>query len=595
MASYSLLCLALLQSIRDKLSGYYSSGGCVQDNPLLASSTMQHVRLNLVQPEQRRPVAKRVNEAVTVRLARGGAEQVPNIRIPIEYKNILTLSPPSGITRKRVLIEGVPGSGKTTLVQRMCHDWSIGQFAMDFELVIQVNLRRLPKDQELSLQDLIYTSVADDTVSKEIAHFISSSNGARVLFVFDGYDEISEEARQTSIICDILDGRFAPLSSFVVTTRPVSAEDLYHCVDRRVEICGFGDEEVKDYITKYFASSNPLAGEKLLSTLATRPIIKRLCYVPLLLLMVCFIAAQGGDTPSIPCTMHQLYENIIILTVNYNLKRAGKKQRAGSLRDVIQLCPSFDKLIHLAFEGIERNTIIFSEINFEVDEALHGLVNCIEAQNRYGTITRTWHFLHLTLQEFMAGLTVAAKPPEEQVTFWRNHLNPRYDKYGRFVLAEDRYKTVFLFYCGQNGLSNPDIQRMLLDTLGTGVEPIISEYTPLAELCEAVSESGNEEFAYSILSVCGTTVNVRNLYIQGVGWVVAQYCQRVEGVKLILNGIVQSPFAQFASITSQLEPVCSLSAIHLLHVFIKVLPSPVGKLHIAKLHDRRDFAHGMLR
>lgn len=136
---------------------------------------------------------------------------------------------------------------------------------------------------------------------------------------------------------------------------------------------------------------------------------------------------------------------------------------------------------------------------------------------------------------------------------------------------------------------------MLLDTLGTGVEPIISEYTPLAELCEAVSESGNEEFAYSILSVCGTTVNVRNLYIQGVGWVVAQYCQRVEGVKLILNGIVQSPFAQFASITSQLEPVCSLSAIHLLHVFIKVLPSPVGKLHIAKLHDRRDFAHGMLR
>ena len=540
---------------------------------------MQHVRLNLVQPEQRRPVAGRVNEAVTVRLARGGAEQVPYIKIPIEYGDILTLSPPPGITRKRVLIEGVPGSGKSTLVQRICHDWSVGQFAQDFELVIQVNLRRLPKDQKLNLEDLIYTSIAAADVIKDIVQFISLSNGAHVLFVFDGYDEISEEARQASIICDILDGRFAPLSSFVVTTRPITAESLYHCVDRRVEICGFGDEEMEEYVTKYFASSNPSAGEKLLSMLATRPSVKTLCYVPLLLLMVCFIAAQGGDTPEIPSTMHQLYENIIILTVNYNLKRAGKKQHASSLTDVRRLCPSFDKLIHLALEGIEKNTIIFSDVNFEVDEALHGLINCIEAQNRYGTVTRTWHFLHLTLQEFMAGLAVAAKLPEEQVIFWRNHLNPRYDKNGQFVLAEDRYKTAFLFYCGQNGLKNPDIQKMLLDTRATVAEPI-SKFSPLAELCEAAFESGNEEFARSILSICGTTVDVQNLYIQGVGWVVDQYCQHEEGVRLILSGVVQTPFSQFSSIASQLEHVSSLAAIHLLDVHIKVLPNPVGKLHI---------------
>ena len=539
---------------------------------------MQHVRLNLVQPEQRRPVAGRVNEAVTVRLARGGAEQVPYIKIPIEYENILTLTPPPGITRKRVLIEGVPGSGKSTLVERMCHDWSDGHFAQDYKLVIQVNLRSLPKDQKLTLEDLIYTSVADDAVIQEIIHFISSSHGADVLFVFDGYDEVSEETRQKSIICDILEGRLAPLSSFVVTTRPISAESLYHCVDRRVEICGFGDEEVKEYVTKYFASSNPSAGKKLLSILATRPNIKRLCYVPLLLLMVCFTAAQGGDTLDIPHTMHQLYENIIILTVNYNLKRAGKKERASSLGDVIRLCPNFDKLTRLALDGIEKNTIIFSMIGFEVDKALHGLVNCIEAQNRYGSITCTWHFLHLTLQEFLAGLTVAKKPPEEQVLFWRKHLNPRYDKEGRFVLAEDRYRTAFLFYCGQSGLSHPGIQRMLLDTLDRVVDPTISEYTPLAELCEAASESGNKEFAHAILSVCGTTVDVQNLYIQGVGWVVAQYCQQVEGVRLILSGVIQSPFSQFSSITSQLEPVCSLVAVHLLHVHIKVLPDPVGKL-----------------
>ena len=573
----------LLQSLRTKLGCYYPRG-CVQDNPLLASSTMEHVQLNLVQPQQRRPIAGRESEAVTVRLATGGAGEVPDVRTPIEYENILSLSLPPGTARKRVLIEGVAGSGKTTLVQRICHDWSVGRFAQDYELVIKVTLRSLPKNHELSLEDLIYTSVSDGSVVEEIVQYITTKQGADVLLVFDGYDEMTEERRQKSIISEIMAGRFAPLSSFVVTTRPISAERLYDCVDRRVEICGFGDEEVEEYITKYFASSNPSAGEKLLSALATHPSIKRLCYVPLLLLMVCFTAARGGDTPEVPPTMHQLYERIIILTVNYNLERAGKKERARSLQDVMQLCPSFDKVCLLALEGIENDTIIFSNISFEVDTALHGLVNCIEAQDRFGTTTRTWHTLHLTVQEYMAGLAVAKKSPEEQIELWRNHLKPRYDKWGRFVLAEDRYKSTFLFYCGVSRLGNPGIQRMLLDTLGTVVQPAISVYTPLAELCETASESENEEFAHSILSVCGTTVEVQDHNLQGVGWAVAQYCQRVEGVRVTLGRLSVITFPQLSNFVSQLEPVCSLAAIHL-NISLPTPPAPVGELRSARLHE----------
>ena len=300
--------------------------------------------------------------------------------------------------------------------------------------------------------------------------------------------------------------------------------------------------------------------------------------------MVCFTAARGGDTPEVPPTMYQLYERIIILTVNYNLERAGKKERARSLQGVMQLCPSFDKVCLLALEGIENDTIIFSNISFEVDAALHGLVNCIEGQDHFGTTTRTWHTLHLTVQEFMAGLAVAKKSPEEQVEFWRNHLKPRYDKEGGFVLTEDRYKTTFVFYCGVSDLGNPGIQRMLLDTLGTVVEPAISVDTPLAELCEAASESENEEFEHSILSVCGTTVEVQDLNLQGVGWAVAQYCQRVEGVRLTLGSPIVTTFSQLSTFVSQLEPVCSLAAVHL-NIYRRAPPAPVGELRSAGLHE----------
>ena len=278
-------------------------------------------------------------------------------------------------------------------------------------------------------------TVADDADIQEIVRYVLLHQGAGVLFVCDGYDEMSEEMRQKSIICDILNGRLAPLSSFVITTRPISAESLYSCVDRRVEISGFGDEEVEDYITKYFAWFNPAAGKKLQSTLSTRPNIKRLCYVPLLLTMICFLTAHGGDTQGIPPTMHQLYVDIIIHTVNYNLKREGKKERAGSLEDVMKLCLSFAKLADLALEGIEADTMVFSNLNFEVDDALLGLINCIQSQTRFGTTTRTWHFLHRTLQEFMAGLAMAKKPPEEQVLFWKKYLSPRYDNVGRLSLV----------------------------------------------------------------------------------------------------------------------------------------------------------------
>ena len=517
---------------------------------------MRHVRLNLVQPEQRQPVAGRVDEEVAVHLARGGVEQVPHEKVALDYEDILSFSPPEGISRQRVLIEGVPGSGKSTLVQRMCQDWSVSRFAQDYEVVVQITLRSLPKDQKLSLEDLVFTSVGDPGTVQEVADSITAHQGQGVLFMFDGFDELSDEMRENSLVRNIINGRILLQSSFVVTTRPISAESLYHCVDRRVEISGFGEEEVEEYITEYFASSNPSAGRQLLSTLSLRPHIKRLCYVPLLLLMICYIVSLGGDSAELPRTLHELFELLIILTVNHNLERAGRKERAGSLQDVRRHCPSFAKLAQLALDGIEKDTIIFQDLDFEVDPALLGFFNGITARNRFGIISRTSHFLHLTVQEFMAALAVAKKTPEEQVTFWKRHLTLRYDKEGDFVLAPDRYHRLFLFYSGLTGLSTPGIQSMLLDTLNTVVKPSIRDSTPLPELCEAIAESGNAQLARSILSPCGPTVVIGEDYLDNVSvaWCVGEYCKQVDGAGIRIEG----EYCGVTNFISQLGDVSTL-------------------------------------
>ena len=562
----------VLQFLRAKLGSYYSKE-CIQDNPLLASSTMQYVKLNLIQSEQRRPVAGKFDEAVSVHLARGGVEQVPHEKVPLDYEHILSFSPPAGISRKRVLIEGVPGSGKSTLVQRMCHDWSVGHFAQDYKVVIQVTLRSLPKDQKLSLEDLIFTSVGDAAIVQEVTDFVTAHQGQGVLFIFDGFDELSEEMHKKSPVYDIITGHLAPHSSFMVTTRPIAAESLYHRVDRRVEISGFGWEEVKKFVREYFAS-NPSAGEKLLSTLSHRPHIRNLCFTPLLLLMVCYVTSLGDDSPELLLSLHQLFECVIIHTINHNLERMGKKEQVDSLQHVMRLFPSFNRLIHLAQEGIEKDTIIFSDLDFEVDSVFHGLFNCIKAQNRFGTISRTWHFLHLTLQEFMAALAVTKKTPEEQVTFWKQHLTLRCNKGGHFVLADDRNRTMFLFYSGLSGLRTPGMQRMLLETLNTVVEPSIRKSAPLPELCEVVAESGNEQLAQSILSPCGPTVEIDNDYLRSVGiaWCVAQHCKQVEGpgirVEEIGAGGRDVYSSAITSFISQLGDVSTLTRVELPHMLV---------------------------
>ena len=531
---------------------------------------MPYVKLNLVQPKQWRPVEGKVGEEVAVHLAKGGVQQVPHEKVPLKYQDILSFTPPAGISRQRVLIEGVAGSGKSTLTQLMCCDYSNGRFAQDYNIVIHVALRSLPKDQQkLSLQDLIFTSVGAAGVVEEVAASITSCQGQAVLFIFDGFDELSEEMRESSLVRDIIKGHILPQSSFVVTTRPISAESLYHCVDRRVEISGFGKEEVKKYVTEYFASSNPSAGEKLLSTLSLRPHIERLCYVPLLLLMVCYIVSLDGDAAELPRTLHQLFECLIILTLNHNLKRAGQKERAGSLRDVNRLCPSFDKLTQLALDGILKDTIIFSDLDFEVDSAFLGLFNCIATYNRFGVVSRTWHFLHLAVQEFMAALAVAKKTPEEQVTFWKQHLTLKYNKEGDFVLTQDRYHTMFLFYSGLTGLSTPGIQSMLLDTLNTVVEPRISESTPfgwgtpLPELIAVVAESDNVQLAQSILSPCGPTVEIGWDYCKDVdmAWCVSEYCKQVDGAGIRIDRCGSRDVANFIS---QLGDISTLGKVELL-------------------------------
>ena len=549
---------------------------------------MGYVNLNLIKHQKRVPRAKADEEFPSVNLCEGGVDEVPNQKVPLKYEDIFNFPPDGDGSRRGVLVEGVPGSGKTTLVKQMCRDWANGSFAQDTKAVVQVVLRSLPKQDNLAIEDMVLTSVADENVAADTAQYVDKYQGDGVVFILDGYDEMSEEMRQSSIVRDILKGRLAPKASFLITSRPIAAQSLYPLVDRRIEVTGFAEDEMKKYVADYFATSDAAVGKELISTLHSRPTIRSLCFVPLLLRMVCFMASFGK---ALPRTMHELFEGLVILTVNRNLEKANRKERANSLEDVKRLCPSFMKLAQLAFEGLKHNTLVFSDVPFEVDEALSGLMNCIEAQNRFGDTTRTWHFLHLTLQEFLASYALSVAPEAEQIGFWSERLLFKYSdtraSRPNYSLSVDRFQTMFLLYCGITGLgSKTGVQAMLVKAADAMFEPEIRSGSALSALCQAISESGNRELACRVMSTCGSTVRVeleeKSLPI-GIPWCIEVYGQHTEELRLVIDGgIVGVSPSVAANFLNQMETLVTLTGLELTLWFGKLVYTCTICTHVGR-------------
>ena len=538
----------------------------------LGQRTMECIKLNLIRPRQQIPGQDAAFSSVA--LCKGGVSEVPNQKVPLEYEDILNFKPQGDGCRRRVLIEGIPGCGKTTLIKRMCRDWANGSFAKDSKAMIQVVLRGLPKRDDLTIEDMVFTSIRDKGEAADIAQCVRDCQGDGVVFVLDGFDEISEEMRQSSIVRDILEGRLAPKASFIITSRPISAQSLHQLVDRRIEVTGFGEPEIERLVTDYFATTDVEVGKKLLSTLASRPTIKSLCYVPLQLLMVCFTASHGKDLPR---TMHELFGMIVVLAVNRHREKEKheRKEYAKSLEDVMRFCPSFMKLAQLALKGLKSDTLVFSDVDFEVDEPLLGLVNSFEVPNKFGGTTCRWHFLHLTLQEYFAAYALSVAPEAVQVEFWRERPLFKYRKYGRYILSDDRHRTMYLLYCGITGLrSKTGVQAMLVKAADALFQPTIEEGSALGALCEAVSESSNRELACRIISTCGSNVQVllprRSTLPAWLPWCIEAYgqhteelCLSIDGGKSLYNYTDPSRSSSVAQFVIQLNDRVTLSGLEL--------------------------------
>jgi len=118
--------------------------------------------------------------------------------------------------KKVILILGGPGMGKSTLAINICKQWAGGNLLQGYDAVLLLLLRD-PEVQEA--KDLLLA--LNDEIRENIYKEITYSNGEKICFILEGYDELPYKLRQSSVFTKLMEK--LPKCTIMYTSRP----DIY--------------------------------------------------------------------------------------------------------------------------------------------------------------------------------------------------------------------------------------------------------------------------------------------------------------------------------------------------------------------------------
>ena len=270
-------------------------------NKFLPSPTRKIFKLAIIKKE--RIQRGKIDDEFVRKTIKGQIDDILLEKSPIELEKIFMNIEGD---RKVVLVNGAPGSGKSTMTVHICQRWGKGELFQEFTIMILVQLRDPAVQRAKSIADLL--PCPNIQKAQQVASAIEASNGRGILWVMDGWDELPAHLRKKSFLRDMV----APpqifpitLSSVIVTSRPISSGDLIESVSSRIEVLGFTLEEQRQYFTECLKGDTK-AVDDLMERLSENPAIEGSCYLPLNASIVAHLYLSDG---SLPTTVHGIFSS----------------------------------------------------------------------------------------------------------------------------------------------------------------------------------------------------------------------------------------------------------------------------------------------
>jgi HEAT repeat protein len=391
-----------------------------------------------------------------------------------------------GVTEpQRILIRGQAGVGKTTLCKKLVHDYIKEDMWQDhFARVIWVPLRSFKSKSTSTTDDLdawikskyFPSPTRDgDILGKTIIHAVNDpTKYGKTLFILDGLDEVSRELGSgASSVLDTL----LRQTNVIVTSRPSISFNFLDNLDLEIETVGFYPDQVQAYVR----SVAPKYASEIEHFIQSRWIIQGLVRIPIQLEALCFSWDAGAaKTSTVPRTMTELYQSIFAKLWRKDAARLDKPYDGVVLTDKLARPLLGDEIEELVSpEATFIQALAFTGLFNEILEFDPGFIGDLRNQLRkdmspadelppsqsLGKLSflrtsdssideqyRTYHFLHLTIQEFYAARYFVNHWPAKDMQIYsldhgkivtetlscqdfikRQKYNPRYEVMWRFV------------------------------------------------------------------------------------------------------------------------------------------------------------------
>ena len=339
---------------------------------------------------------------------------------------------------RSILAIGRPGIGKTSLTQKILHDWAneIDEYYSD-KIVFFFKFRwfneNINKLTNIALKTFLQFGTGLSEENFESIYEEIAKEPQKAILIFDGLDEYHGDLisclDQSRIIPNDADTGTSAMSLFiklvlgdllkgatvVVTSRP-TADDLYSRLDfdRNVEIIGFTFNKIKEYVSRFCDNNNTSdIKTKIWNHIKSSSELLNLCYIPVNCFIVCVtlsgcLSDPRNKTDALPTTLTELYQTATDHFEIYHHRNADRNE-------------ALKKLQRLAFLGMESGKLVFNQVLFDEQMKTSGLLNSLS--NPIFPQQAQFCFIHLTIQEFLAArhVTETFAPPEIK-KFISDHL-----------------------------------------------------------------------------------------------------------------------------------------------------------------------------